>query len=270
MSNKIILVTGAFGLIGLPLSVDLIKRGHKVVLGDIDNVKRPQVDSYLNNLDLPSDAYLTVILDITSETSIQSALRQTIEKYGDLHVLINNAAIDAKFDPTGKAHLESASFENYPIDVIKKSLEVNTLGTVLVTQLFCRYALERGFGNIVNVASTYSLLAPNQELYDWGQATESVIKKPVDYIVSKSFIPNFTRYIATYYGKKNIRCNAIAPHGVYNNHESGFLDNFSKLSPMGRMCDVEELFGTFQFLISDESKYMTGSTLVIDGGWSAW
>jgi len=94
--------------------------------------------------------------------------------------------------------------------------------------------------------------------------------KPVDYIVSKSFIPNFTRYVATFYAKKNIRCNAIAPHGVFNNHDSKFLNNFSKLSPIGRMCEVDELFGTFRFLASNESEYMTGSTLVIDGGWTAW
>ena len=126
----------------------------------------------------------------------------------------------------------------------------------------------QGSGNIINVASTYSVVAPNQNLYDFGEGIQNF--KPIDYIASKSFIPNFTRYIATFYAVNNIRCNAIVPHGIYNNHPEEFLINFSKMSPLGRMCNREELEGPFLFLASNASSYMTGQNLIIDGGWTAW
>src|SRR5207342_2191547 len=126
-----------------------------------------------------------------------------------------------------------------------------------MTQAACKQMLLQGSGNIINVASTYSVVAPNQNLYDFGNGIENF--KPIDYIASKSFIPNFTRYIATFYAGNNIRCNAIVPHGVYNNHHEKFLDNFSKMSPLGRMCNREELEGPFIFLASKASSYMTGS-----------
>ena len=128
--------------------------------------------------------------------------------------------------------------------------------------------LKQGYGNIINVASTYSLVSPNQKLYDFGDGT--IQYKPVDYIVTKSFIPNFTKYLATFYASDNIRCNAIAPHGIFNDHDEKFLQNFAALSPIGRMADKKEMTGPFTFLASDASSYMTGTTLVVDGGWTAW
>jgi NAD(P)-dependent dehydrogenase (short-subunit alcohol dehydrogenase family) len=124
-------------------------------------------------------------------------------------------------------------------------------------------------GNIINVASTYSLVAPNQGLYRYpGESRQTY--KPVDYVGTKSRVPNFTRYLATLYGRDGIRANCIVPHGVFNAHPQKFLDNFARLSPMGRMCRPEELRGPFVFLASEASSYMTGATVVVDGGWTAW
>jgi NAD(P)-dependent dehydrogenase (short-subunit alcohol dehydrogenase family) len=192
----------------------------------------------------------------------------TVKQFGKLDVLINNAAIDAKFDKSGMGNINPSRFENYPIYLLRKSVEVNLTGTVIMTQAACRQMLVQGSGNIINVASTYSLFAPNQQLYDFGHGVENY--KPVDYIASKSFIPNFTRYIATFYAKEGIRCNAVVPHGVYNDHPPEFLVNWARLSPLGRMADREELVGPFTFLASEASSYMTGSILSVDGGWTAW
>jgi NAD(P)-dependent dehydrogenase (short-subunit alcohol dehydrogenase family) len=128
--------------------------------------------------------------------------------------------------------------------------------------------LQQGHGNIINVASSYSLVSPNQQLYDFAEDDKTF--KPIDYVASKSFMPNFTRYLATLYAQDNIRCNGIAPHGIFNDHGEKFLANFTRLSPMGRMCDKSEINGPFIFLASDASSYMTGTTIVIDGGWTAW
>lgn len=267
VDNKVVLLTGAFGLIGREVSRSLLEHGAKVILADINQAAMPGVREEFAR-QFPEESFLTVPLDITSEASIADCLRDSLARFGRIDVLINNAAIDAKFDKHHQDAVNVSRFEHYPIGLLERSIEVNLTGTVRITQAVCRQMLQQGSGNIINVASTYSLVAPNQQLYDYGEG--EIRYKPVDYIATKSFIPNFTRYIATFYAKEGIRCNAIVPHGIYNDHEEKFLRNFSKYSPLGRMCDRSELNGPFIFLASDASSYMTGSVMVVDGGWTAW
>jgi NAD(P)-dependent dehydrogenase (short-subunit alcohol dehydrogenase family) len=267
ISGKTILITGAYGLIGKTLALGFLDQGAKVVLADLATGLRSALEEELA-AKYPQGEYLFVQLDITDEASAQAAVEATVARFGRLDVLINNAAIDAKFDKSGMGQVNQSRFENYPIHLLRKSVEVNLTGTVIMTQAACRQMLAQGAGNIINVASTYSMVAPNQQLYDFGQGIESY--KPIDYIASKSFIPNFTRYIATFYAQEGIRCNALVPHGIYNDHPQPFLDNWARLSPIGRMCNREELVGPFTFLASDASSYMTGSVLTVDGGWTAW
>lgn len=267
LTDKVILVTGAFGLIGSEISKHFLQEGARVVLADNNATLATKKQAEFSAL-TDSSRFLIVTLDITSEKSAEDAVKRTVEVFGKLDVLVNNAAIDAKFDKENQDKVNHSRFENYPIDLLRKSVEVNLTGTVIMTQAACRQMLKQKSGNIINVASTYSLVSPNQNLYDFGEGIKNF--KPVDYIASKSFIPNFTRYIATFYSKENIRCNAIVPHGIFNDHPEEFLVNFSKMSPLGRMCEREELNGPFTFLASDASSYMTGSVLVVDGGWTAW
>jgi len=267
IEQKVILVTGAFGLIGKEISRAFIAQGAQVILADLNVARMTSLEAELKQ-EFPDGKFLLTSLDITNEESISACMKHSLEKFGRIDVLINNAAIDAKFDKENSNQVNPSRFENYPIELLRKSVEVNLTGTVLITQHVCRQMLIQGSGNIINVASTYSLVAPNQSLYDYGEGTRNF--KPIDYIATKSFIPNFTRYIATFYSKDNIRCNAIVPHGIYNDHDEKFLVNFSKMSPLGRMCERSELNGPFTFLASEASSYMTGSVLVVDGGWTAW
>jgi len=267
ISEKVILITGAFGLIGQTIAMSFLEQGAYVILADINFDKQQEVENKLTALSI-KDRFLFQKLDITDEESCQNTVTAIVEKFGRLDVLINNAAIDAKFDQENYSSVNYSRFENYPLDLLKKSIDVNVTGTIRITQHVCRLMLKQGSGNIINVASTYSVVAPNQGLYDYGDGNQNF--KPVDYVATKSFIPNFTRYIATFYARNNIRCNAIVPHAIANNHEQTFIKNFSKLSPLGRMCDREELTGPFTFLASDASSYMTGSLLTVDGGWTAW
>lgn len=267
LKDKVILVTGAFGLIGKEISEHFLNEGANVVLAD-NNESLIEVRRMELTNTFPTSQFLVTGLDITDENSAERAIQKTVDMFGRLDVLINNAAIDAKFDKQSQGSVNPSRFENYPIHLLRKSVEVNLTGTVIMTQAACRQMLKQASGNIINVASTYSLVSPNQNLYDFGEGIKNF--KPVDYIASKSFIPNFTRYIATFYSKENIRCNAIVPHGIFNDHPEEFLVNFSRMSPLGRMCEREELNGPFTFLASDASSYMTGSVLVVDGGWTAW
>jgi NAD(P)-dependent dehydrogenase (short-subunit alcohol dehydrogenase family) len=268
VQDKVILVTGATGLIGKELSYMLLKNGAKVILADINEQAfepiRAEIISFADE-----NSFLLCRLDITNEGSIEHCIAQSVSKFSRIDVLINNAAIDAKFDKTGTSGINNSRFENYPIELLKRSIDVNMTGTIQMTQHACRQMLKQGYGNIINIASTYSLVAPNQSLYDFGDGKD-IKFKPVDYIATKSFIPNYTRYLATFYANEGIRSNAIVPHGIFNDHDEAFQKNFARLSPMGRMSDRSELNGAFMLLCSDASSYMTGSVLVVDGGWTAW
>lgn len=268
ISGKIIYLTGGLGQIGRTIARSFLLQGAKVILADINLDLKNSFLNEIKNSDIDSNCFLFSKVDISSKKSCELSISNVIKQFGRIDVLINNAAIDAKFDNSGVSKNNYSRFENYPIDLLKKSIEVNLLGTIIITQIVCKYMLNQGGGNIINVASTYSLVSPNQNLYDFGDGISQY--KPVDYIASKSFIPNFTRYLATFYAKDNIRCNAIVPHGIFNDHSKEFLINWGKLSPIGRMCDREELTGPFTFLSSDASSYMTGSILCVDGGWTAW
>jgi NAD(P)-dependent dehydrogenase (short-subunit alcohol dehydrogenase family) len=261
MSEKVVLITGANGLIGQTLVKAFTELGAKLSLLDNQPVKIGKGTE--GNIQV-----LNFQADITDAESVKNVLTKTLEKFKKIDVLINLAAIDAKFDKNSGTGSKSA-FENFPLDAWEKSLKVNMTGTFTMTQEVIKVMLSQGSGNIINVASTYSLVSPNQNLYKFEGQTEQLYK-PIDYVATKSMIPNFTRYLATLYAKKGIRVNTIVPHGVVEDADPQFIQNFNKLSPLGRVCKKEELIGPFVFLASDASSYMTGSTLVVDGGWTAW
>jgi len=265
--GKTVLLTGAFGLFGREISKAFLENGANVILAghNIEKIKIGEKDITDN---YNSDRFLICQLELCNITSIEDCIRESIKKFHSIDILINNAAVDAKFDAKNLSKTDLSRFENFPVEKLRSSIEINMLGTIRMTQVVCKQMLKQGHGNIINVGSIYSIIAPNKALYDFGNDENAF--KPVDYVVSKSFIPNFTRYVAVYYAKEGIRCNAIAPHGVYDNHDKNFVTNFSKLSPVGRMCKKEELGGPFLFLASDSSSYLNGHTLVLDGGWTAW
>lgn len=270
LKGKNILVTGAAGLIGHEVCLAYVEQGARVMLTDLDpHGKLKQQALALAKKFPKAPTPLALAADVTSDESVAALFAQLSRATkGRLDVLVNLAAIDAKFDAQA-ALLEPSRFENFPIAQWEKSAAVNCTGLLRVTQAAVRLMLPRQAGNIINVASTYSLVAPNQDLYRFpGESHQKF--KPVDYVGTKSMVPNFTRYLATLYARDGIRANCIAPHGVDNNHPKKFRDNFARLSPLGRLCAPAELHGPFVFLAADASSYMTGSTLVVDGGWTAW
>jgi len=132
--NKTIFISGAFGLIGLAISKNFLKLNYNVILADIQEDKFENVNQQLLDSGAKEDNFLLVKLDITNKSSIEKALKMSIDKFNNVDVLINNAAIDAKFDTNGMANVNFSSFENYPIELVEKSIRVNTIGTVLITQ----------------------------------------------------------------------------------------------------------------------------------------
>lgn len=267
INDKVILITGAFGLIGMTLAKSFVSQGAKVILADANKSKAEVIAAEFKKMKA-SRKVLICVTDVIKSKSCNDCVESAVKKFKKIDVLINNAAIDAKFDKQANKNLNTTRFENFPLDLLQRSFDVNIKGLVQITQVVVKQMLKQGYGNIINVASTYSLVSPNQSLYKFGEAAQQF--KPVDYVITKSAIPNLTRYLATFYAKDGIRCNAIAPHGIFNDHDEAFIQNFSNLSPIGRMADKKEITGPFTFLVSDASSYMTGTTLVADGGWTAW
>lgn len=266
LSKKVILISGASGLIGTEISDALASAGAKIVLLDksplrkLINIETKLKKKYKTNVKSFS-------CDIRDELIIKNCIKEIIGHFGKIDVLINLAALDAKLDKN-RNKLNNLSFHNFPLKIWNSSIDTNITGSFIITKFVLSEMLKKKSGNIINVASTYSLVAPNHDLYKF--KSKQSFYKPVDYVASKSMIPNFTRYIATLYGKKGIRANTIVPHGVIENASKSFKKNFHKLSPIGRTCDKKELRGPFIFLSSDASSYMNGSLFVIDGGWTAW
>ena len=270
LKNQTILVTGSLGLIGKEITKSLYDFGANLILTDIHNE-----DFYIKNYKQKlknirgnnNQKILYKQADITNTKSIVELIDFSEKKFNRIDTLINLAGTDAKIDDELNNNLDS--FENFPIELWEKSINVNVNGVFKITQSVSKHMKKNRSGNIILTASTYSLVSPNPNLY---KDTNSKIKisKPIDYVASKSIIPNYTRYLATHLSKNGIRANYVVPHGIENKNPQWFKDNFEKLSPLSRMCNVNELCGPFVFLASKASSYMNGASLVVDGGWTAW
>ena len=143
-------------------------------------------------------------------------------------------------------------------------MSINIDAMFLVSKYSCKIFEKNKFGNIINVSSSYGIVAPDNSIY----VSLGKFKKSIDYPTSKSAVIGFTKSLASYYANTKIRVNCICPGGIYNNQDKKFIKNYSKKTILGRMAKVEEISNAISYLASDESSYMTGSILVVDGGLS--
>ena len=264
IEGHVILITGGAGFIGREYARALAEAGAVAVIADLDMERAKYVVD-----EVGSDLIIPMQLDVTDPDSVQSIVRTIIDRFGRIDGLVNNAAMDPKFDPE-HAGEHGLTFETYPLDMWRKELDVNVTGMFLCTQRVVPQMLKQKRGVIVNISSIYGMVGPDQRLYESDDPTAPVMKKPVTYTVSKSAVFGFTKYLAAYYGSTGIRANTLTLGGVYNKHEEGFLKRYNWRAPLGRMAESEEYCGALIYLLSDASSYMTGSNLVVDGGWTAW
>ena len=262
LKEKVAVVTGALGLIGKHHCHALADAGANVVVCDLNESECAKFASTLSALSLG------ISVDITNKKSVKDLKSKVISNYGKIDILVNNAALNDKFeDPL--AALEESKFENYPVEMFRKSLDVNVTGMFLCSQVIGTEMANRGYGSIINVASTYGIVAPDQSIYK-NEKGEQTFYKSAAYPVTKGAVISFTRFLAAYWGNKGVRVNTLSPGGVRDNQEEFFVKNYSAKTPLGRMAHPIDYKGALIFLASDASSYMTGANLVVDGGWTAW
>ncbi len=259
MKGKVVLITGGAGFLGTHYAKGFMAVGAIPVLADINGALEAAAALAKNGHEA-----MGVKMDVGDQASIERAVQDVLKKYKRIDVLINNAGISGKV--AGKT--VAPDFESYPADEWEKAFRVNTEGTFLCAQAVGKEMLKQGGGVMVNVSSMYGLVSPDQRIYE--KADGSTFIKPAAYGASKAAIINLTKYLATYWAKKNIRVNAITPGGIFNNEPEEFVKKFSEECPLGRMASPEEIVGAVLFLSSDAASYMTGANIVIDGGWTAW
>lgn len=259
LSGRIAIVTGAAGQLGGEYVRALLGAGAFVAAFDI------KLDNPKSGLkEINSGKLVSVKVDITKRKSLQQGLKAVLLRFGNPSILINNAAIDA---PPNAGEQETGPFETYPESSWDLMMNVNLKGMFLACQIIGGHMAKNRGGSIINISSIYGILSPDQRLYEY---KEKPFFKPVSYSVTKSGIFNLTRYLATYWADKKVRVNTLTLGGVFNNQDKIFLRNYNAKVPMGRMARQDEYNGAVLFLASDASSYMTGSNLVIDGGFSCW
>jgi NAD(P)-dependent dehydrogenase (short-subunit alcohol dehydrogenase family) len=266
LRGKTAIVTGALGLLGREHCSALAEAGARVAVADIDG---EACGAFAREIAAShgSEA-MGVGLDVTSEDSVRVARDAILGRFGSLDVLVNNAAINDRFESPA-ARAEESRFESYPLGLWRKSFDVNVTGVFLCSQIFGTVMAGQGRGSIINIASTYGMVAPDQSLYRKPDGTQSFYKTPA-YPATKGAVLAFTRFLAAYWGAKGVRVNALSPGGVENAQDRFFVEQYSARTPLGRMAAPSDYRGAIVFLAADASAYMTGANLVVDGGWTAW
>ena len=247
LSGRLALVTGASGKLGPVWIAALAGAGARVVGVDVRGGKIEGAES-------------VEVADVTD----REALLELRERLGAPDVLVNNAGIDQP--PSGDAG--GVAIEDVPFDDFRRVLEVNLAGTFLVTQVFGSAMRDAGRGSIVNIGSLYATIAPDPRMYDHLDLEPPFLKPPA-YGASKAGVLGLTRYFARLWGPAGVRVNALSPGGVLGGQDPEFLRKFTARTPLGRLAEGADLAGPLLFLASDESSYVTGHELRVDGGFTA-
>jgi NAD(P)-dependent dehydrogenase (short-subunit alcohol dehydrogenase family) len=269
LKKNVALITGGAGLLGINHALALLELGATIVLTDInqeilEKAKQKLLEYY------EDDKIILEVMDVTSKDSIMKTNEKIKSKGIYVDILINNAAIDPKVKGEN-VDIESSRLEQYSLLQWNLELSVGLTGAFLCSQVFGTQMAKSGGGVILNISSDLSVISPNQNLYrKEGLSEELQPVKPVTYSVIKTGLIGLTRYLATYWAKNGVRCNALSPGGVYNEQGENFVLNLTSLIPMNRMAKSDEYVGAVQFLCSDASAYLNGQNIVIDGGRSIW
>ena len=256
-SNRVVVITGAAGLLGTEYANGFSQAGANVVLADKNFIKCKKLAIELEKKFGVKP--LAVNLDVTNPKSIKKMVEQVMKKFSKIDILVNNAI----FPEIGK--MKKIKFEDFPLDVWEKGVDVNLTGMFLCSQQVGKIMVKQKKGVIINISSIYGIKGPDQRIY----GKTNIIKSAL-YATTKGAVINFTKYLAAYWNRTGIRVNTLSLGGVEENQDRSFKKKYSDKTMIGRMAKKDEYVGALLFLSSDASSYMTGSNLIIDGGWNSW
>lgn len=257
LNDKVVIVTGGTGLYGKCISEAVAEAGAKLIIASRDATRCQALADELKKMGLTAEG---MPLNMGDENSIRDFVGKVYNKYSRIDVLVNNAV-----SREGAKNLDVLSLAD-----LGKSQAVNYTGLMLLTQSVIKIMAEQKKGNIINIGSIQGSVGPNFEVY--GQTGMS---SPITYTFEKWGMVGFTKWIANYYGKLNIRSNCISPGGYgpgirESRLPEEFIENYLRLTPLKRFAEDEDIKGPVVFLASDASAYVTGHNLLVDGGWTSW
>lgn len=269
LAGRVAIITGGAGLLGVKHAEAIAEMDGTPVLLDLDGEKA-EVRAREIAATFGVQA-LGLTTDVTQPKAIAAALSKTLQTFGRVDILINNAANNPKVEATGLSNAHWSRLEDFPLEIWHQDLAVGLTGAFLCSRIIGSEMAQRGKGVILNIASDLAVIAPDQRIYRQpGVPEEQQPVKPVSYSVVKAGLLGLTRYLATYWAGKGVRVNAISPGGVYAGQDAEFVQRLSNLIPLRRMAHPDEYKAAVIFLVSDASSYMTGANLIVDGGRTSW
>lgn len=265
IKGKVCIVTGGAGLLAEAHTTAILEGGGIPVLLDINGEMLEERKASFSKL-FPGSDIQTLVVDLSDINQIKSSVEIIKAKNGHIDALINNVANNPKVEQQSK-NMEFNSFVDFPIEIWEQDVAVGLTGTIAITQEVCRVFEKQSSGVIINISSDYGIISPDQRIYEVeGKQPWEQVKKPVSYSLIKHALIGFTKYLASYYGATGIRVNTLCPASIFNNQNQEFVDKISKLIPLGRMSRVDEYVSTILYMLSDSCSYMTGATVLLDGG----
>ena len=252
LDGKVALVTGGAGLYGRQLVTGMVEAGAKTFVAARN---LPALEALAKEYREAGHEVIALSYDQGDEASILRLRDEVLKRAGHCDILVNNAVLR----PMKGGYKDK-------LETFEKSMQVNATGLFAITRAFGDAMAERGTGNIINIGSIHGVIAPNPWLYEG----TNVSGWYPDYFFHKAGMINFTRFVASYYGQRGVRCNCVSPGGYQTeNHSETFLHNYARATMLGRMANDDDLKGVVVFLAGAASAYITGANLMVDAGYTA-
>lgn len=256
LSNKVIVITGGAGHLGAAICEVLAKHNATVIIASRNKEKCDYLASKLK--DLYGAECIGLKLDVNDTSNIEKGFAKIVGSYGSIDVLINNACAGTP-----------GFVEDFSDETWEKGINESINSVYRATKAVLPYMRRQNKGSIINISSMYGVVAPDPTVYKG----DVKLNNPANYGAGKAAVIQFTKYIASYFGKQGIRCNSIVP-GPFPNpsvqEDKEFIERLANKTMLGRIGQPEELQGLVTLLASDASSYITGQAICVDGGWTAW
>ena len=256
-SNKATLITGAAGFLGSHHCNTILSIGNTLVMIDKDKKKLLKLSKNLKKNFKSANIFLFAA-DIVNEKKIKNISKKLKKKKIIINSIINNAAIDAT------PHKKNNNPDFVSLKQWRQELDTSLLGSYLIIKHFVKDMCIKKDGKIINIGSDLSVIAPNQSIYSKGGFKNYI--KPATYSVAKHGLLGMTKYFASLYAEKNVRFNMVSPGPIFKNQNKKFVNELKKIIPMKRMGKPKDLEEVVKFLLNDNSRYVTGQNILIDGG----